>query len=122
MRFVEVQNLTNPLNPSIHVGICESFFQKLRGLMFYPTLALREGRLFIEKEESKLNSSIHMLFMRFDITVVWINRNFEVIDVILARQWRPYYFPARPAQYTLELHASRLNDFHIGDKLLIKNV
>ncbi len=90
--------------------------------MFYPTLALREGRLFIEKEESKINSSIHMLFMRFDITVVWIDRNFEVIDVILARQWRPYYFPAQPAQYTLELHASRLTDFHVGDKLLIKNV
>ena len=121
MRFTEIQNLTTPLNSPIHAGICETFFQKLRGLMFYPTLALREGRLFIEKEESKLNSSIHMLFMHFDITVVWVDRKFEVVDVILAKQWRPYYFPALPAQFTLELHASRLNEFHVGDKLLIKN-
>jgi len=121
MRFVEIQNISQPLNSPIHAGICETFIQKLRGLMFYPSITLREGRLFIEKEESKLNASIHMLFMKFDITVVWIDRKFEVVDVILAKQWRPYYFPALPAQYTLELHASRLSEFHVGDKLLIKN-
>ena len=122
MRFVEIQNKSKPLTTPIHAGICETFIQKLRGLMFYPSITLQEGRLFIEKEESKLNSSIHMLFMHFDITVVWMDREFQVVDVILAKQWRPYYFPSLPAQYTLELHASRQNEFHIGDKIFIKNV
>ncbi len=117
MRFVEITNVTNPLKTPLQAGICESFLQKLRGLMFYPSIGLRDSRLFIEKEESKLNTSIHMLFMNFDIAVVWLDRRLEVVDVILARKWRPYYVPSRPAQYTLELHASRLNDFHIGDKI-----
>ncbi len=85
--------------------------------MFYPSISLGDGRLFIEKDESKINASIHMLFMNFDITVVWLDGQRQVVDVILARKWRPYYVPSRPAQYTLELHASRLDEFRIGDKL-----
>ncbi len=117
MRFVEIINVTNSLKTPLQAGICESFLQKLRGLMFYPSISMRDSRLFIEKEESKLNASIHMLFMNFDIAVVWLDRQLEVVDVIRARKWRPYYIPSRPAQYTLELHASRLNEFHIGDKI-----
>ncbi len=121
MRFVEIRNDSTPLKTPIQAGICESFIQKLRGLMFYPSLSAHEGRLFIEKEETKLNTSIHMLFMNFDITVVWIDRQYQVVDVILAKKWRPYYVPAHPAQYTLEIHADHLHDFHVGDKIRIKN-
>ncbi len=121
MRFLNIQNLSNPLSSPIHAGICESFFQKLRGLMFYPSIAVHEGRLFIEKEESKLNASIHMFFMQFDITVVWINHKHEVVDVVLARRWRPYYAPAHPAQYTLEVNAVHFNDFKSGDILQFSN-
>ncbi len=121
MRFIVIRNASNPLPSPIQAGICETFFQKLRGLMFFSSISTNDGRLFIEKAESKLNTSIHMLFMNFDITVVWLDRQQEVVDVILAKKWRPYYAPSRPAQYTLELHASRLSDFHPGDKLLFKN-
>jgi uncharacterized membrane protein (UPF0127 family) len=117
MRFIEIRNSSNPSHTSIQAGICESFFQKLRGLMFYSSIGPNEGRLFVEKAESKLNTSIHMLFMNFDITVVWLDRQHEVVDIVLARKWHPYYAPSRPAQFTLELHPSRLNDFHIGDKI-----
>ncbi len=89
--------------------------------MFYPSITLQEGRLFVEKQESKLNTSIHMFFMNFDIAVVWMDRQLEVVDVILAKKWRPYYAPVRPAQYTLEVHAARLHDFHVGDKIQLKN-
>ncbi len=117
MRFVEIHNVSTPLKTPLQAGVCESFVQKLRGLMFYSSIKRSDGRLFIEKEESKLNTSIHMLFMNFDITVVWLDRQLEVVDIILARKWRPYYVPSRPAQFTLELHPSRFDDFHIGDKI-----
>lgn len=121
MHFVEIRNLSTPLNTPIQAGICQTFFQKLRGLMFYPSITLQEGRLFVEKQESKLNASIHMLFMNFDIAVVWMDRQLEVVDVVLAKKWRPYYAPIRPAQYTLEIHAGRLHDFHVGDKIQLQN-
>jgi len=89
--------------------------------MFVSTLPRDEGLLFIETSDSKINSSIHMFFMNFDISVIWLNRNLEVVDVILAKKWHPAYFPARPASYTLEIHPSRLEEFHIGDKISITN-
>ncbi len=122
LRFAEIENASCPLQSPITAVICDSFFYKLRGLMFFPSIELDRGLIFIEKEDSKINSSIHMLFMNFDISVIWINRQLEVVDTILARKWHPYYFPSRPACYTLEIHPSRLREFHSGDKIIIKNV
>jgi uncharacterized membrane protein (UPF0127 family) len=122
LRIAEIENASHPLQSPLRVGICDTFFHKLRGFMFYPSIELDQGLVFIEKEDSKLNTSIHMFFMNFDISVIWINRQFDVVDTILARKWHPYYFPSHPACYTLEIHPSRLFEFHNGDKITIKNV
>ncbi len=63
-----------------------------------------------------------MFFMNFDIGVVWLNHNLEVADLLLAKKWHPAYVPARPAMYTLEIHPSRLAEFHHGDMVTLKNV
>jgi uncharacterized membrane protein (UPF0127 family) len=122
MRFTEIINKNTPLASPLKAGICDSFLYKLRGLMFYPSLATTEGLIFIEKQDSKINSSIHMFFMNFDIGVVWLNHNLEVADLLIARRWRPAYFPSQPACYTLEIHLSRLSEFHVGDTIAMKNV
>jgi len=121
MHFVEVINLSNPLKPAIHAGVCDNFYLKLRGLMFYPSLSSSEGLLFIEKEDTKINSSIHMFFMRFDISVIWFNHEMQVVDKALAKKWHPYYAPSHPACYTLETHASRLDHFAVGDTISLQN-
>jgi uncharacterized membrane protein (UPF0127 family) len=85
--------------------------------MFHPGLGAYEGILLVEDQESKINSAIHMFFMRFDIAVIWINSKFQVVDVKLARKWRPFYVPASASRFTLETHPDRINDFRIGDIL-----
>jgi uncharacterized membrane protein (UPF0127 family) len=55
--------------------------------------------------------------MNFDICAVWINQKNSVVDVKLAKKWRLAYLPIKPAQYVLELNASRISDFVIGDQL-----
>ena len=72
-----------------------------------------------EYRESLMNAAIHMLFMRFDIAVVWMDANFTVVDAQLARRWRPSYVPARPAQYTLETRPEYLSEFQTGDIIRI---
>jgi uncharacterized membrane protein (UPF0127 family) len=52
-----------------------------------------------------------------DLAVVWITDAGEVVDVRLARRWRPAYFPRRPARYVLEISPERLGDYQIGDKV-----
>jgi uncharacterized membrane protein (UPF0127 family) len=58
-----------------------------------------------------------MLFVWIDLAVVWINTAQQVVDVRLARRWRPAYLPARPARYVLEISPEHLEDFCIGDQL-----
>jgi uncharacterized membrane protein (UPF0127 family) len=60
-----------------------------------------------------------MMFMNFDLAVVWINARSEVVDVKLARAWKPAYVPQKPARYVLEMHTSRLAEFQIGDQVQI---
>ncbi len=119
MKYVSITNLTTPQAQPVIARYCASFLCQLRGLMFRPSLPNNEGLLLVQGRDSRLESSIHMMFMRMDLTIVWINSANEVVDVCLARRWRPAYFSQRPARYVLELNAARLTDFQAGDKLQI---
>jgi uncharacterized membrane protein (UPF0127 family) len=117
MKYVTITNLSQPQVQPILARFCQSFLCQLRGLMFQPSLPAEKGLLLVQEEESRWGSSIHMMFMRIDLAVIWINNNLEVVDVRLAHRWRPGYLPKKPARYVLEANITRLNDFHIGDKL-----
>jgi uncharacterized membrane protein (UPF0127 family) len=58
-----------------------------------------------------------MLFVWFDLAVIWINSDMLVVDKVLARRWHPAYVPKQPAKYILEIHPDRLDDFEIGHKV-----
>jgi uncharacterized membrane protein (UPF0127 family) len=106
-------------NMQVKLEVASTFFSKFCGLMFRKSLAPGDGLILSESSESIINSSIHMFFMRFDITVVWLNREFTVVDKCIARKWHPAYFSKTPALHVLELHNSQLDNFSIGDKLII---
>jgi uncharacterized membrane protein (UPF0127 family) len=89
--------------------------------MFRSHLGVDEGLLLVTDRDARLDSSIHMLFVPFDLAVFWINSQLEVVDKVIARSWRPAYFPARPARYILEIHTSRFNDYEIGQKVEFQN-
>ena len=95
---------------------CASFWCHFKGLQFAAPLANGEGLIFVHNNESK-SRSIHMLFMRFSIGVVWLDRSGKVVDKKLAKPWRPMYAPAAPAQYYIEAMPSILDRVEIGDVL-----
>ena len=117
-----VNNLTRPLENPARVGYGDTFLSKLRGLMFRSRLDLDDGLLLVEKRNSRLDTSIHMFFVPFDLAVFWINSDMTVVDKIVAKSWRPAYFPKADAQFTLEIHPNRFWDYEIGDKVEFKNV
>ena len=90
--------------------------------MFNTSISTDEGLLLVENKDSIINTSIHMLFMFFDIAAVWINSDNIVVDVRLAKKWFPFYFPQKPAQFTLECHPICIKYFNIGDTIVIKDV
>jgi uncharacterized protein len=114
-------SLFNPRN-NIHIkaSVANTFFTKLRGLMFQKEIQPNSGLILSENSESILNTSIHMLFMNFNITAVWINKEWQVVDKCLAKKWHLAYISHLPALHVLELHSSQFENFTIGDQLEIQ--
>jgi uncharacterized membrane protein (UPF0127 family) len=121
-RPVIVRNQNRGIENPPRVGYCDSFLCRLRGLMFRPQLGLDEGLLLVEKRDSRIDTSIHMFFVPFDLAVFWINSEMTVVDKIIAKSWHPAYFPKTEAKYTLEIHPNRIGDYEVGDKVEFENL
>lgn len=117
MKRVSVENLTTPDITPLIVDYCDSFSSRLRGLTFRANLSYGEGLLLVQSRDSRVDTAIHMLGVLMDLAVVWINGAGKVVDVRLARRWRPIYVPKHPARYILEISPTRLEDFRIGDQV-----
>jgi uncharacterized membrane protein (UPF0127 family) len=95
----------------------DDFAGHLRGLMFRRRLPAGEGLVLVGRRESRVDSAIHMLFVFFPIAAVFLDREGVVVDKRLARPWRPFYAPARPARYVLEADPGVLARVAVGERL-----
>lgn len=118
---IRVINNSRDINSRPRVDYCDSFLTQLRGFTFRSSLSQDAGLILVGKRDSRLDSSIHMLFVSFDLCVVWINAEMKVVDKVLAKSWRPAYFSKFPAKFVLEIHPVRWNDFEIGDAVEFKD-
>ncbi len=121
-RTIHVRNLDYPSQTSLQIKYCESFLCRLRGLTFRPPLSPTEGLLLVQKRDSRIDTSIHMLGVSFDIAVIWINSSMQVVDKVLAESWHLAYAPKEDAQFILEIHPDRLDEFEIGNKVKFEDV
>ena len=120
-KFISIENKNRKIDGALQIKFCDTFVTQLRGLTFRPRLARDEGLLLVGTRDSRLDSSIHMFFVSFDLTVIWINSEMQVVDKIIAKSWRPAYFSKQPARYVLEIHPERLGDYEIGDTVQFKD-
>lgn len=96
---------------------CDSFATKLRGFTFRRQLSPEDGLVLVESSDSRLNSSIHMLFVSFALGVIWVNKAGKIVDMVLAQPWKLSYLPKAPACYVIELHPDLLESVQIGDQI-----
>jgi uncharacterized membrane protein (UPF0127 family) len=115
MNEITLTNLTQTNTPVFRAGYCSSFVCKLRGLTFRGTLPPYWGLMLVQTRDSRMDAAIHMMMMRIDLAVVWINDAFEVVDVRPAYRWRSVIVPDQPARYIFETSLEYLPLFHIGD-------
>lgn len=97
------------------VRLADSFWRRFRGLMLSPPLSAGDGLLLLG------SGSIHMLFMRFPIDAVFLDRSHTVRRV--ARALRPWTGTAvcPGAVACLELPAGAAADLREGDRLRIEH-
>jgi len=120
-KTITIKNKNRVTQGILYIKYCDTFFTQLRGLTFHSQLSRDKGLLLAGKRDSRLDSSIHMLFVSFDLAVIWISANMQVVDKVLAKSWRPAYFSRQPARYVLEIHPERWGDFEIGDGVEFKD-
>jgi uncharacterized membrane protein (UPF0127 family) len=116
-KTITVENKNRMIQGALLIKYCDTFLSQLRGLSFRSHIARDEGLILAGTRDSRIDSSIHMLFVPFDLSVIWINSNMQVVDKVLAKSWRPAYFSKQPAKYVLEIHPERWGDFEIGDRV-----
>ncbi|HUT63214.1 MAG TPA: DUF192 domain-containing protein, partial [Anaerolineae bacterium] len=71
MKIVEIRNSSPPFTV-INAKYCDTFLSRFLGLMFSRNLKHDFGLVFVENNETKIKTSIHMMFMNYDITVLWL--------------------------------------------------
>ncbi len=101
---------------SKNVTLADTFFTKLMGFMFKPRPLDDSGILF------KTNS-IQTHFMRFELDVVFLTKNYEVVRIIRSlKPWRITRFHLK-AKYTLELPSGFLPpELSVGESLEVRDV
>lgn len=97
-----------------HVSCADSFFSRLKGLMFRKELSTGEGLLL------KNCSMIHTCFMRFTIDVIYLTGNNIVLDTETVRPWRCGK-RVEGAKHVLELSANAAKDIRLGEVVVFRN-
>ena len=120
MKIVKIRNSKMPFSV-VNVKVCDTFFSRFLGLMFSRKLEQDEGIILVEKKESRINATIHMMFMNYDITVLWLDEDMVIVDKVLAKKWAPMVIPKKPAQFIMELHHTKFGEYSIGDRLMEMN-
>jgi uncharacterized protein len=121
---VQILNKTRNSIISGEAKAAKSFFSRLRGLMF----SMPADLVLVASKEDIEYSSIHMMFMRFPIDVLWLDSGMKVVDVahgvppfqlFKPGTWRVYR-PARDAKYVVEIAIKKLPPVEMGDLIEFK--
>ena len=120
-KYISIENKNRLIDGALQIKYCDTFLTQLRGFTFRDRLTRDDGLVLAGTRDSRLDSSIHMFFVSFDLLVIWINANMQVVDKVIAKSWRPAYFSKQPAKYVLEVHPERWEEFQIGDEVQFKD-
>jgi len=99
------------------VKFCKTPWQRMKGLMFEDKKKFDYALVFDFPSESKLGSSLHMIFVFFPIDVLFLNSKKEVVDKITLQPFTPNYTPKKPAKYVIELPEGRAKGLKTGTKV-----
>ena len=120
-RTISIENLNRRIDDGLRIKYCDTFLTQLRGFTLRQSLTRKEGLVLVGRRDSRIDSSIHMFFVSFDLSVIWINADMQIVDKVLAKSWKPAYFSKQPAKYVLEIHPDRWDEFQVGDRVQFKD-
>ncbi len=106
---------------SIQVEVVDTPETRARGLSDRKVLQEDTGMLFIF--DSPAQYGFWMKDMDFAIDIVWIDENFQVVDVdkeVLPETFPEIFYPAQAVVYVLELPAGTVDKYQIATSTVIQ--
>lgn len=99
------------------VEIADSFWSRFRGLMFRFNFSEDEALLFEFPKPRKFR--IHTFFVFFSIDLIYLNQNYEVVEVKQNLSSWSFHNPDVKANYLVELSGGRLSEkrVEVGDEI-----
>lgn len=105
------------LSPVRHA---RTFLQRFMGLMGVRNEELNYALVFYLAESGTLNASIHMLFMKTPIDVVWLDETKRVVDRVEGlKPWVLNYTPKESSKFIVEMPVGWIRSLSIrtGDRV-----
>lgn len=112
---LKIYNITTKLILKEKIEISDTYFKRLKGLMFKKDF--NNGMLF---KNLNLGSSIHSCFMLFTIEVYFVDENNKIYEKTILKPWKSYK-PQKKAKYIIEYKKSSKERFKIGDQIKLIN-
>ncbi|MBI4118654.1 MAG: DUF192 domain-containing protein [Parcubacteria group bacterium] len=101
----------------LKVELAQSQGQRERGLSGRKSLPQNQGLLFVFEKPGL--HSFWMREMRFDLDIIWLDKNYRVTDMapdVKPESYPNYFVPEKEALYVLEVNAgwSKINNITLG--------
>ena len=97
--------------------IANTSFLRFKGLMFEQEKNFDYALIFELNQESRIGSSVHMMFVFFPIDIVFLNSQKIVVDKATLNPWKLNYTPKKSAKYFIELPLKKAKTISLKDKL-----
>lgn len=97
--------------------LAEGFFGNLKGLMFEREENFDYALIFELACETRIGSSVHMVFVLFPIDIVFLDARKKVVDKATLQPWMLNYTPRRASKYFVEMPTGLAKGIKIGDEL-----
>jgi uncharacterized protein len=110
-----IYNRTTNKTIKIKIKFANSYFKRLKGLMFKKNIDY--GLVFITKAKTRFKCGIHTSFMKFNIDVYFLDENLRIFDVKTLKPWENYT-PSKKADYIIEFEENKMkNKLKKGDEI-----
>ena len=85
------------------VKFASSTWERTKGLMFEEKKKFDYALIFDFPFESKIGTSLHMLFVFFPIDVLFLNKDKVIVDKATLQPFITNYTPKKAAKYVIEM-------------------
>ncbi|MFA6269105.1 MAG: DUF192 domain-containing protein [archaeon] len=100
-----------------NVKFASNTLERTRGLMFEDKKNFNYALIFDFPVESKIGTSLHMLFVFFPIDVLFLNKQKIVVDKTTLDPFIPNYTPKYAAKYVIEMPKGKASTVKLGQKV-----